>query len=25
VSTKIETPDKERQEAIAEKKAGKTY
>ncbi len=25
VSTKIETPDKERKEAIAEKKGGKTY
>ena len=25
VSTKIETPDKERREAIAEKKAGKAY
>ena len=25
VSTKTETPDKERQEAIAEKKGGKTY
>ena len=25
VSTKTETPDKERKEAIAEKKAGKTY
>jgi hypothetical protein len=25
VSTKIETPDKERQEAIAEKKVGKTH
>jgi len=25
VSTKIETPDKERKEAIAEKKEGKTH